>query len=110
MPREIVLATGEPVTALECIAAAAAVDPDLGVGRLWQGGGIQIAAERELVLAVLRSTGLVQREDAERILGTSLPQDAAWLTEVYGPDGSALTDAVVAELASVTGATVVEPR
>jgi hypothetical protein len=108
MPREIVLSTAEPVTAIECIAAAATVDPDLGVGRLWQGGGIQIAAERDLVLAVLRSTALV--EDAERILGASLPQDAAWLTEVYGPDGSAATDAVVAELASVTGATVLEPR
>lgn len=110
MPREIVLATAEPVSAVECIAAAATVDPDLGVGRLWQGGGIQIAAERDLVLAVLRSTALVQREDAERILGASLPPDAAWLTEVYGADGSAATEAVVAELATLTGATVVEPQ
>jgi len=110
MPREIVLATAGPVTAIECIAAAATVDPDLGVGRLWQGGGIQIAVERELVLAVLRSTALVQREDAERILGASLPEDAAWLTELYGPEGSATTDAVVVELAGVTGATVLEPR
>lgn len=108
MPREFAIVSAEPITAIETVTAAAAVDPDLGLARLWQGGGMQIATEGELVLAVLRSTVIEERGEAERLLGQPLPVGAACLTEAYGPFGSRVTEVVAQRLASHVGGTLVE--
>ena len=107
MTREAVLTTAEPITAVECVTAAAEIDGDLGVGRLWDGGGIQIAGD-DLALAVLRSTRLDVRDDASHLLGIREDDPGSWLTEVYGPDGSDITGRLIERLADLTAATVYE--
>jgi hypothetical protein len=102
MPREFVIVTPEPITAIEIAAATNTVDPGLGMGRLWQGGGLQIASDESLVLAVLRSSTLEDPSDAQRLLG-ALPPDAAYLTEAYGPFDNDTTVTLVQELAAQTG-------
>ncbi|MET0590299.1 MAG: hypothetical protein ABWZ77_03900 [Naasia sp.] len=107
MPRETVLITAEPITAIECVAAAADVDPDLGVGRLWDGGGIQIAGQ-DLALAVLRSTTVEVRDDAARVFGLRDDEPGRWMTEAYGPVDSPLFQPLIDRLADLTGAAVYE--
>lgn len=91
MPREFTIVSDRPVTAVECVRAAAAIDPELGVGRLWDGGGVQVADDRRLVLAVLRSTVLERPDRALRGLGVAVPADRPadapplWWTEAHGP-------------------------
>lgn len=105
MPREFAIVTPEPITAIEIVAATNAVNPDLGMGRLWQGGGLQIASDESLVLAVLRSSTLEDPTDAQRLLG-ALPPDAAYLTEAYGPFDNDTTVTLVQQLATHTGGTL----
>lgn len=107
MPREFLFVTPDPITLYECAAAATAIDPDLGMGRLWQGGGIQIAGDG-LVLAVLRSTAIEVADDVEWMLGSSVVADPSYLTEAYGPFDSPLTSALVEQLALAANGTVAE--
>jgi len=123
VPREFVILSAEPVTAVEVVTAAAAVDGGLGAGRLWQGGGIQIASEDGLVLAVLRSTQLEDPREARRGLGlpvtdpaspdrptnrtTDGPATDRWWTEAYGPFDGPLTQALARRLADDVQGTLV---
>lgn len=107
MPREFLFVTPDPITLYECAAAATAIDPDLGLGRLWQGGGLQIAGDG-LVLAVLRSSAIEVADDVERMLGSSVVADPSYLTEAYGPFDSPLTFALVEQLALAANGTVAE--
>ena len=107
MPREFVIVSPEPITMIECIAAANAIDPDLGIGRLWQGGGLQIAGD-DLVLAVLRSTAIEVADDVERVLGSPVAAAPSYFTEAYGPFDSPLTSALVERLALAADGTVTE--
>ena len=115
MPREFVILSAEPVTAVEVVTAAAAVDGGLGAGRLWQGGGIQIASGEGLVLAVLRSTQLEDPREARRGLGLPVADPATsdgpatdrWWTEAYGPFGGPLTQALARRLADDVQGTLV---
>ena len=107
MPREFVIFSAEPIGVLECVAATAAVDPDLGIGRWWNGGATQIASDTP-VLAVLRSASVTADFDVERMAGRSIPAGTAWLTEAYAPFGEELTLPVVTRLADDVGGTLVE--
>lgn len=99
MPREFIIVSPEPITFIECVTATNTVDPGLGLGRLWQGGGLQVASDDSLILAVLRSSTIENADDAQRLWG-ALPTGAAYLTEAYGPFGNHITDTLAQELAA----------
>ena len=110
MPREFVILSAAPVTAGEVVTAAATVDGSLGAGRLWQGGGVQVATDDSLVLAVLRSTQLEDPQEARRSLGlpVAAPTPAAvWWTEAYGPFDGPLTATLARRLADDVQGTLV---
>lgn len=109
MPREFIVASPEPITAVDCVSAVASVDPNLGLGRLWNGGGLQIADEAP-VLAVLRSVDLGDRADAELLIGSQIPHDAMCLTEAYGPFDHALTERLMRRLTSDVNGTLFEMK
>jgi hypothetical protein len=108
VPREFVIVSPEPITIIECVAAANAVNPDLGLGRLWNGGGLQIAGAGP-VLAVLRSSAIEESGEVERLLG-SIPAGLFYLTEAYGPWGEAFTCPLAERLARAAGGTLTERR
>lgn len=112
MPREYLIVSPEPITAIECVTATNTVDPDLGLGRLWQGGGLQVASDDSLVLAVLRSATIEHPAETERLIGRALPAGASYLTEAYGPfagadDARDTTGILARELAAQAGGTLI---
>ena len=106
MPREYTVVTPEPVTAVDGARAAAEIDPYLGLGKLWNGGGLQIATDDGLVLAIVRSTYVEDPADASVLLGVEI-EAGSWLTEAYAPGTDPVSDAVVQALVRGTGGRVV---
>jgi hypothetical protein len=106
VPREYTVVTPEPVTAVDGARAAAEIDPYLGLGKLWNGGGLQIATDDGLVLAIVRSTYVEDPADASVLLGVDV-EAGSWLTEAYAPGTDPVSDAVVQALVRNTGGRVV---
>lgn len=78
------LVTGEPADASRCLAAAAALDPELGVAEIWDGGALLIMRpETGAQLVVLRSER-VERWSALDRIRPGMRGEGKWWTEVLG--------------------------
>lgn len=98
MPHELIVVSARPVDVGDHVVAAVAVNPDLLVRHIWNGGATQVLSpEGAVLLTVLRSKGFDVPDDVERLTGTAPSASQAFWTELYSPlDPGALLGVEVA--------------
>ena len=115
MPREIVLASDQPVTAALLVQAAVQVDDTLVPRVLFAGWVTQLVDGDDVaVLSIELSRPLDDLYDVERLTGLAPEQDQIWWTEAtapWGPSGTtgvrvarALAELMLARIAVQEGA------
>ena len=109
----VVLSPGH-VDAGAVVAAAAAVDPDIGVRQLWDGDALQLLTRGGVVLLTLFQSRRLEREtDAVRLLATRSPgtplfggAQPVWWTSIHAAAKDpfrATAEGIVRDVAAAAG-------
>jgi hypothetical protein len=90
MPRELYLVTPTPVNIESLVAAAAAVDDQLGVRALYGGAALQLVDDAEVAVLTIENSRLLENAVDASLVTTGLQFGAAevWWTEAVSPWGS----------------------
>ncbi|KFF59782.1 hypothetical protein JF66_08880 [Cryobacterium sp. MLB-32] len=90
MSRELVIVSPRPIDLADQLMAAVAIDPNLGLRTIWNGGGTQVCSEDgTALLTVLRTTGFDVADDVERLVGVAVAAEHVFWTELYAARGAA---------------------